>query len=73
MDQVNFVDTAFKEFEVSNVVCYKRPHYFKFFKGCIQQMLLGPLFIISMFSYIFQKNLQNNWKQILLRGIIWNI
>ena len=42
-------------------------------KDCIPQILFGPFFIISMLSYIFQKNLQNNWKQTLLSGIIWNI
>ena len=40
MDQVNLWKTAFKKFEV--MVCLSRPYHFKFFKGCLPQILLSP-------------------------------
>ena len=43
MNQVKFVETAF---EVSDMVCLgrpSRPYHFKFFKGCLPQILLVVL------------------------------
>ena len=41
MEQVKFVkDTLLKI--CNNMVCVGRPYHFKFFKGCLPQILLGP-------------------------------
>ena len=41
MDQVKFGKTALKKFEVIWSVLSK-PYHFKFFKGSLPQILLGP-------------------------------
>ena len=38
MDQVKFVEDILDKC----VVCWGRPYHFKFFKGCLPQILLGP-------------------------------
>ena len=41
MDQVKFVeDSLWKIWR--DIVCLSRPYPFKFFKGCLSQILLGP-------------------------------
>ena len=42
VDQVNFVeDSLYKIWR--DMICLSRPYLFKFFKGCLPQILLGPL------------------------------
>ena len=36
----------------SDTVCLSRPHHFKFFKGCLPQILLGPF--LNTLSKIFK-------------------
>ena len=48
MDQVKFWKTAFKK---SEVIWSNRPYHFKYFKGCLPEILLGPL--LNTFSQIF--------------------
>ena len=40
MDQVKFVEDSL--FEEGIMVSLNRPYHFKFFKGCLPQVLLGP-------------------------------
>ena len=44
----NLWKTVFKKFEVS------RPYHFKFFKGCLLQILLGP-FLNTLSHIVFGK------------------
>ena len=37
MDQVKFVEGSFY-----NMLCLSRPYHFKFFKGCLPQISIGP-------------------------------
>ena len=46
MDQVKFVEASLKKFW-SDMVC-SRPYHFKFFKGCLSQVLLGPFLSTSI-------------------------
>ena len=39
-----------------DMACLSRPHYFKFFKGCLPQILLGPF--LNTFSHILLSKLQ---------------
>ena len=41
MDQVNFVEYSLQKIW-RDMVCLSRPNPFKFFKGCLLQILLGP-------------------------------
>ena len=41
MNQVKFVETAFKKFEGAWSAS-SRPYHFKYFKGCLPQILFGP-------------------------------
>ena len=51
----NLWKTAFKKFEViwsaSDMVCLNRPYHFKFFKGCLPQIPLGPF--LNTLSHIY--------------------
>ena len=38
MDQVKFVEDNLRD-----MICLSSPYHFKFFKGCLQQILTGPL------------------------------
>ena len=51
MDQVKFVEDSLKK---SEVVCLGRPYYFKFFIGCLSQILLGPF--LNTLSHINQEH-----------------
>ena len=41
MDQVKFVEDSLRKI-LSDVVCLGRPYHFRFFKGCLPKILLGP-------------------------------
>ena len=41
MDQVKFMEDNFLKVW-SDIVCLSRPYQFKFFQGCLPQILLGP-------------------------------
>ena len=41
MDQVKFMEDNFLKVW-SDIVCLSRPYHFKFFQGCLPQILLGP-------------------------------
>ena len=48
-DQVTFVEDRLEKV-LSNMTCLNRPYHLKFFKGCLPQMLLGPL--LNIFSQL---------------------
>ena len=54
MDQVKFVeDSLYKTW--SDMVCLGRTYHFKFFKGCLPQILLGPfLNTLTDMQLVFQ-------------------
>ena len=41
MDQVKFVEDSLQK-NLRDIVCLSKPYPFKFFKGCLPQILLGP-------------------------------
>ena len=54
MDQVKFVKTAFND-----MVCLSRSYPFKFFKGCLTQILLGR-FLNNLSQMIPETSQQEN-------------
>ena len=57
MDQVKFVEDILDEC----VVCWGRPYHFKFFKGCLPQILLGP-FLNTLTQLTYFKHFGLKWK-----------
>ena len=55
MDQVKFVEDSLKKIW-SDFVCLGRPYHFKFYKGCILLILLGP-FVNTLTHLIYQSAL----------------
>ena len=54
MDQVKFVeDSLYKIW--SDMVCFGTPDHFKFFKGCLPQISVGPS--LNTYSHILILNL----------------
>ena len=61
MDQVNFVEDSLQKFE-EVWSAFSRSYPFKFFKGCLPQILLGPF--LNTLSHIYILNtilLSQNW------------
>ena len=51
------------------MVCQSRPYHFKFFKGCLPQILLGPFLnnLIPLFRELFRTD--NNLDEAIFRAI----
>ena len=56
MNQTKFVEDSFLKIW-SDMICLGKPHYFKFFKGCLPHISLGPFF-----NALIQLCLENNLK-----------
>ena len=56
MDLVKIVEDSLSK-NWSNMVCLSRPYHFKFVKGCLPQILLGPF--LNTLSHLRQKVLMN--------------
>ena len=54
MDQIKFVEDSLKK-TLRDMVCYSRPYSFKFFKGCLPQILLGPFLNTIPHIYYFRE------------------
>ena len=70
MDQVKFVeDNLYKIW--SDMICLGRPYHFKFFKGCLPQILLGPF--LNTFSHKVLEWLQQQQMQFFAKMIFFSI
>ena len=62
MDLVKIVEDSLSK-NWSNMVCLSRPYHFKFVKGCLPQILLGPF--LNTLSHLRQKVLMNPYDWLL--------
>ena len=61
------------------MVCLRRPYQFKFFKGCLPQILLGPflntsshLFVLNLDDFERSLHKSNNFQKQLFAGVLEN-
>ena len=71
MDQVKFVEKNLQEIW-SDLVCLSTPYHFKFFKGCLPQVLLGPfLNILNHMLFILTLSLLNHFSPMILETLVF--
>ena len=67
MEQVKFVEDRLQNI-LSDMVCLGRPYHFKFFKGCLPQILLGPFLSTLELPVIPVMEKRAQWN---FSGTIW--